>query len=47
MSHPTQETVTSPDTVAQRRPRLVGIDAARGLALIGLISIHILPAFDP
>lgn len=39
--------MTSPVTVDQRRPRLVGIDAARGFALIGLISIHILPAFDP
>lgn len=27
--------------------RLVGIDAARGLALIGMVSIHILPAWDP
>ncbi len=30
-----------------RRRRLVGVDAARGLALIGMISIHILPAWDP
>jgi uncharacterized membrane protein len=30
-----------------RRPRLLGIDAARGLALIGLVSAHILPAYDP
>ncbi|MUN63744.1 DUF1624 domain-containing protein [Kocuria sediminis] len=27
--------------------RLTGIDAARGLALIGMVSIHILPAWDP
>ena len=26
--------------------RLVGIDAARGLALIGLMAIHLLPAYD-
>ncbi|MFI7584229.1 heparan-alpha-glucosaminide N-acetyltransferase domain-containing protein [Kocuria sp. M1N1S27] len=30
-----------------RKRRLVGIDAARGLALIGMISIHILPAWNP
>lgn len=30
-------------TPAPARKRLVGIDAARGLALIGLIAIHILP----
>ena len=31
-------------TPKQSRARLVGIDAARGLALIGLMAIHILPA---
>lgn len=30
-----------------RRPRLVAVDAARGLALIGMIAVHILPAHDP
>ena len=30
-----------------RRPRLIGIDAARGFALIGMISIHIMPMWDP
>lgn len=30
-----------------RKPRLVGVDAARGLALIGMMSIHILPAWNP
>ena len=30
-----------------RRRRLVGVDAARGLALVGMMSIHILPAWDP
>ena len=34
-----------PPLVPKRR--LAGIDAARGLALIGMISIHILPAWDP
>ena len=48
MSRPDQERKTSTATTGTpRRVRLVGIDAARGLALIGLISIHILPAFDP
>ncbi|VEI51695.1 heparan-alpha-glucosaminide N-acetyltransferase domain-containing protein [Kocuria rosea] len=27
--------------------RLAGIDAARGMALIGMISIHIMPSWDP
>ncbi|MEX5297201.1 heparan-alpha-glucosaminide N-acetyltransferase domain-containing protein [Kocuria sp. CPCC 205292] len=30
-----------------RRRRLTGVDAARGLALVGMMSIHILPAWDP
>ena len=30
-----------------RKQRLIGIDAARGLALIGMISIHIMPSWDP
>ncbi|WP_255396051.1 heparan-alpha-glucosaminide N-acetyltransferase domain-containing protein [Kocuria sp. CNJ-770] len=30
-----------------KKPRLVGVDAARGLALLGMFSIHILPAWDP
>ena len=34
-------------TSTPRKTRLVGIDTARGLALIGLAAIHILPAFDP
>src|SRR5690606_17092001 len=28
---------------ARKKKRLIGIDAARGLALIGLIAVHILP----
>ncbi|WP_229577902.1 heparan-alpha-glucosaminide N-acetyltransferase domain-containing protein [Kocuria rhizophila] len=31
---------------APRKRRLVGIDAARGLALIGLMAIHLLPAWN-
>ena len=30
-----------------KKSRLVGVDAARGLALVGMFSIHILPAWDP
>ncbi|MFI7742198.1 heparan-alpha-glucosaminide N-acetyltransferase domain-containing protein [Kocuria rhizosphaericola] len=32
---------------APGRRRLVGVDAARGLALVGMIAIHILPSWDP
>ncbi|WP_255250984.1 heparan-alpha-glucosaminide N-acetyltransferase domain-containing protein [Kocuria sp. WN036] len=32
---------------APAKRRLAGIDAARGVALIGMISIHILPAWNP
>src|SRR5699024_998631 len=44
--HDTQVREADPASVrsARRRPRLIGIDAARGLALIGLIAVHILPA---
>ncbi|MFF0991472.1 heparan-alpha-glucosaminide N-acetyltransferase domain-containing protein [Kocuria nitroreducens] len=34
------------DAVVRPARRLVGIDSARGLALIGLISVHILPGSD-
>lgn len=27
--------------------RLVGVDAARGIALLGMMSVHILPSWDP
>lgn len=46
MSRPLQEP-GAPATTTTRRPRLVGIDAARGLALIGLMCIHILPFYNP
>ena len=49
---PARTTATEPATdpgpgASGRRPRLVAVDAARGLALIGMIAVHILPAFDP
>ncbi|MGH8826816.1 MAG: heparan-alpha-glucosaminide N-acetyltransferase domain-containing protein, partial [Jiangellaceae bacterium] len=31
----------------RRRARLAGVDAARGLALIGMMSVHIIPSVDP
>lgn len=34
------------DAIVRPTKRLVGIDAARGLALAGLMAIHILPAWD-
>lgn len=34
------------DAVVRPTRRLVGIDAARGLALIGLMAIHLLPAWN-
>ncbi|MCY1157224.1 MAG: hypothetical protein MOP51_244 [Citricoccus sp.] len=36
-----------PEARPAGRRRLVAVDAARGLALIGMISVHILPAWDP
>nr|WP_304661281.1 heparan-alpha-glucosaminide N-acetyltransferase domain-containing protein [Arthrobacter sp. zg-Y844] len=33
-------------SVATSRPRLSGVDAARGLALFGMMAIHVLPAAD-
>ncbi|MGH8775228.1 MAG: heparan-alpha-glucosaminide N-acetyltransferase domain-containing protein [Jiangellaceae bacterium] len=35
------------DTRLPARRRLLGVDAARGVALIGMMSIHILPRDDP
>jgi uncharacterized membrane protein len=47
---PSKSAASSPVPAASPAPpvkrRLVGIDAARGLALIGMISIHILPAWN-
>ncbi|MGX5358582.1 heparan-alpha-glucosaminide N-acetyltransferase domain-containing protein [Kocuria sp. KH4] len=36
---------TAPARRAARR--LVGVDAARGIALLGMMSVHILPSWDP
>lgn len=38
-----QKTTTSV-SVKSRRKRIVGVDAARGLALTGMVAIHVLPA---
>lgn len=42
-----QKSTVDPPTAVKDRPkkRLIGIDAARGLALIGLMAIHILPSY--
>jgi uncharacterized membrane protein YeiB len=37
----------SSGSAQSQKNRLIGIDAARGMALIGLIGVHILPASDP
>ncbi|MEX5235962.1 heparan-alpha-glucosaminide N-acetyltransferase domain-containing protein [Kocuria arenosa] len=44
----TARPTSSRDRSAARRPsrRLTGVDAARGLALIGLMSVHVLPSSD-
>lgn len=34
------------DALIRPTRRLVGIDAARGLALVGLMAIHILPSWN-
>ena len=39
-----------PVTAGQRKGgtgRLLGVDAARALALIGMMSVHLLPSTDP
>lgn len=43
----TDGSATGPAAAAPGKRRLVGVDAARGLALIGMIAIHILPSWDP
>ncbi|WP_298591318.1 heparan-alpha-glucosaminide N-acetyltransferase domain-containing protein [uncultured Kocuria sp.] len=44
---PTTGPTRTTDAAPARRPRLVAVDAARGLALIGMIAVHILPVHDP
>ncbi|WP_052091312.1 heparan-alpha-glucosaminide N-acetyltransferase domain-containing protein [Modestobacter caceresii] len=43
---PAEGTPAGPPAAAPRRPkaRLVGIDAARGVALVGMMSVHLIPA---
>lgn len=41
----TNQTATTEPAVRSKR-RLLGIDAARGLALVGLMAIHLLPAWN-
>ncbi|WP_424346533.1 heparan-alpha-glucosaminide N-acetyltransferase domain-containing protein [Kocuria sp. CH-021] len=46
--HPVGEARSAAPPAAPRaRRRLAGIDAARGLALLGMVSVHILPSWDP
>ncbi|KUG56600.1 hypothetical protein AVL61_05955 [Kocuria rosea subsp. polaris] len=46
--HPVGEARSAEPSAAPRaRRRLAGIDAARGLALLGMVSVHILPSWDP
>ncbi|MEX5299257.1 heparan-alpha-glucosaminide N-acetyltransferase domain-containing protein [Kocuria sp. CPCC 205292] len=46
--HPVGEARSAEPSAAPRaRRRLTGIDAARGLALLGMVSVHILPSWDP
>lgn len=40
-------TATSAPADTARKGRLIGVDAARGLALIGMMSVHIITAEDP
>jgi len=39
--------VTVPAATATRAARLLGVDAARGIALIGMMAVHITPSIDP
>ena len=35
-----------PPTARLRKPRLVGVDVARGLALLGMFAVHVFPLFN-
>lgn len=37
---------TTTANLARARPRIVGLDAARGIALIGMMAIHVLPQYN-
>jgi uncharacterized membrane protein len=41
------EPVAAPDTRLSSARRLLGVDAARGVALVGMMSVHINPAVTP
>jgi len=47
--HVKYDTATEPAPAGTRPPatRLTGVDAARGLALIGMMAVHVLPGVDP
>ncbi|MEX5294532.1 heparan-alpha-glucosaminide N-acetyltransferase domain-containing protein [Kocuria sp. CPCC 205268] len=46
--HPAREARSAEPAPRPRAGRrLVGIDAARGIALLGMVSVHILPSWDP
>lgn len=39
--------MTAPAPAITRAARLLGVDAARGVALIGMMAVHVTPAIDP
>jgi uncharacterized membrane protein len=39
--------VTTPGLERDGRPRLVGVDVTRGIALLGMMAVHVLPERDP
>jgi uncharacterized membrane protein len=46
-SESTPDAVTSADaTVVERQPRVIGVDVARGLALIGMFATHVFATLD-
>jgi uncharacterized membrane protein len=38
--------ISEPPTLALHKPRLVGVDVARGLALLGMLAVHVFPLFN-
>lgn len=39
--------MTAPASAITRAARLLGVDAARGVALIGMMAVHVTPSIDP
>jgi uncharacterized membrane protein len=39
--------MSASEPVRRRRARLRGVDATRGVALVGMMAVHVLPAADP